>query len=322
MSLDQVVPIVGPLTAAQLAAAINVELAELYKRSFAKVTGASGTNTYTGSITPTRTLEDGNGFVMEVPNANTSACTYNGKALVSSEGAALQSGQLAAGQSIAFVYDMSSDHYRIVTPLSTGTTPIVRVYGASDTWSKPAGLRYVRVKVQAPGGGGGGASGGTGSAGGGGGAGGYGERIIAASALSATEAVTIGAVGAGGSSGSTGSTGGAASFGALVTTNGGLGGVGSASPTGGVVGGAGGASGTGGDVNLSGRPGSPGVAGAASGNGGDSAVGGAGANGNNAGTTGATAPNYGGGGAGGYVTGSNRGGGAGGPGVIIVEEFY
>jgi hypothetical protein len=316
MALDQVVPVVGPRTAAQFAADINEELAELYKRSFAKVASPAGTNSYTGSITPTRTLEDGNGFIMEVPNANTSSCTYNAKDLVSSEGAALQSGQLAAGQTIAFVYDSSSDHYRIVTPLSAGSSSIVRVYTSSTTWNKPSGLRYIKVRVQAPGGGGGSGTANSGAVGGGGGSGGFGEAVIVAASLAATEAVTIGA--AGGSE----TAGGNASFGAHVLTTGGGAGSGGTAATGGVNGGDGGAVGSGGDINLAGIPGDPGIAGSASGSGAPSPIGGAGGRAVIADGGGRNAPNYGGGGSGAYRTSGTKNGGNGGAGVIIVEEFY
>jgi hypothetical protein len=322
MALDQLVSTAGPQTAAQLAAEINEEFAELYKRSFALVDSPAGTNAYTGSVTPARTLATGNGFLMKVPNANTGPSTYNGVDLLTSEGAALQAGQLAADQWIAFVYDAVAGEHRIVSPLAAGATPIVRVYTSSTSWPRPSGLRYIKVRNQAPGGGGGGAGSATNAAGGGGGSGGYGEAVIPAASLGATETVTIGAVGKGGSSGAgTGGTGGATSFGALVVTAGGLGGVGGSSATGGVSGGAGGAAGTGGDINLPGTPGAPGIGGGASGTGAQSPLGGPGAIGVTAGT-GIAAGNYGGGGSGGYHNGTNRGGGAGGPGVIIVEEYY
>lgn len=306
-TLDQVVPSVGPLTAADLTAEINVELAELFRRSFVKVTGAAGTNNYTAAIPLNRPLEDGNGFIMEVPNSNTGPCNFNGKPLVTSEAAALQSGQLSTGQTILFTYDQSSDHYRLVAVNSTGagSAPIVTVYTNSTTWTKPAGLRYVRVKVQA--GGGGGAS-----SGGGGGGGGFGERIVAASLLGSSVSVTVGGGGGGGLN-SAGGNGGASSFGSLITTNGGSGG--SISST---VYAAGGTIGSGGDINIAGQPGGDATKNARIG--GSSMLGRGGLT--NVDVNMSANPGIGYGSGGGGTSQNNYAGGAGAPGVVIVEEYY
>jgi hypothetical protein len=317
--LDQAVPPAGPLTAAQLTDEINTELAELFRRSFVKVTGAAGTNNYTAAIPLNRPLQDGNGFIMEVPNSNTGASNFNGKPLVTAEAAALQSGQLVTGQTILFTYDQSSDHYRLVAVNSTGagSAPIVTVYTNSATWTKPAGLRYVRVRVQAGGGGGGGVTTGS-TVGQGGGAGSYGERIIAATAIGATVNVTVGGGGAGGAVGTNpGANGGASSFGAFVTTNGGNGGGTSGGDPGDAV-----AAGSGGDLNIGGQSGRAGL-GVGAGSGGDSMLG-------RGGTTilpgrrdGAPGIGYGAGGSGGFGTGAGGSlGGAGASGVVVVEEYY
>jgi hypothetical protein len=80
--------------------------------------------------------------------------------------------------------------------------PILRVYGASTTWSKPAsGLIGIHVRVVGGGGGSGRAnatSGGESAVSGGGGAGGYAERWYPAASLPATCTVTVGADGVGG----------------------------------------------------------------------------------------------------------------------------
>lgn len=71
-------------------------------------------------------------------------------------------------------------------------TPVVRVYEAGATWTKPANLKYIEVEVQA--GGAPGGQGGSNSNGYSGGAGGYSRKLIPAASLSATETVTVGAI--------------------------------------------------------------------------------------------------------------------------------
>lgn len=293
-TLNQTVPAAGPLTAAQLTDEINTELLELYKRSFPVVGSPAGTNTYTGSVPLSRVLSDGNGFIFQVPNTNTAACTFNGRPLVTSEGTALQPAQLAAGQIIVFVYVALSNHYRIISPLSAGTVPVVRVITSSSTWTKPAGLRYIKVKVQGPGGNGNQGSSTVGGTGGQSGA--YAEKLIAAAALSATVAVTVSAVGSG-----TATSFGTVSAGAALTST------------------LTAATASGGDINISGSAGGLGT----------SAGGGAGAtcplgSGGLGGTTssGRNAGGYGGGGGGGGVATGGPAGGAGAPGCVIVEEYY
>ena len=309
-TLNQTVPTVGPLTAAQLTDEINTELVELYKRSFAKVGGAAGTNAYTGSIPLNRPLEDANGFIFVVPNANTGPCTFNGLPLVTNQGAALQAGQLSTGMVIAFIYNQPSNDYRVLTPLFAGTAPIVRVYSSPGTfiWTKPSGLVAILVEQQAPGGGGGGSSVASG-----GGSGSYGRRLIAASLLPPTVSIVNGSPGVGGTVGSTaGTNGGNSSFGAFLTTNGGARGLGAAGNN---AGGAGGAAGTGGDVNEAGRAarssqfspeGAPSPSGGAGGLFESSVI--------------QYPATLGGGGSGGVTGAAN--GGAGGPGRTIVTEYY
>jgi hypothetical protein len=122
------------------------------------------------------------------------------------------------------------------------TTPTQVLFTANGTYTKPANLKAVWVRVIG-GGGAGGASGttgvGTGSAGAGGGGGEYAEAIIPAATLAATVAVTCGAAGA-----VSAGAGGASSFGAHVIANGGSGGA-TCGVASGVVA-AGGAGGTGG----------------------------------------------------------------------------
>lgn len=303
-TLDQLVPVTGPLTAAQLTDEINTELTELYKRSAVKVGSPAGTNSYTGTIPLSRTLADNNLFLFLVPNTNTAACTFNGKALKDSTGAALQAGQLQASQLILFEYEQTADEYRVLSPLAAGTVPIVRVYtAASSTWTKPSGLRYIKVVVQAAGG-----NGSSSSPGAGGGAGSFASKVIAAASLGATETVTIPAVGAGGN----------ATFGALISCPGGNNAAASNA-------GAATAVPTGGDVNIAGQRGEDGIdinttpnvrvlgAGASSmmGTGGPRR------------TTSSTLPGLSATGYGAGGGGANSGsGGSGSGGVIIVEEYY
>jgi hypothetical protein len=121
----------------------------------------------------------------------------------------------------------------------TGVPNKMQAFTASGTWTRPAGVNNVYVKVWGAGGGGGGSGNITGAAGGGGG-GGYCEAYIA---VTGNVTVTIGAGGAGGVGGSSdGSTGGNSSFAGSTTptANGGAGGAAS---------GNGGASGAGGSFS-------------------------------------------------------------------------
>ena len=214
----------------------------------------------------------------------------------------------------------------VVTPstLKASQVPIVRTYlnaASPATWTKPAGLKYIVVEVQAAGGGGGGSQSGTGQTAGGGGGGGYSRKLVAVASLGATETVTIGVGGAGGSGNANGSTGETSSFGSHASATGGGGGVhGGSNGTGG-----GGGIGSLGDLNTTGDGGSAGDYRSADdgtgGTGGSSYFGG-GSTGvyNGSGNAGGV---YGGGGAGAAdTTSSTRVGGVGGAGIVIVTEYY
>lgn len=207
-----------------------------------------------------------------------------------------------------------------------GQAPTMQVYtsAGANTWTKPAGLTKVRIRLWGGGGGGGGSNSAQPADGAeGGGGGGYSEKWITASALGATETATVGSGGAGGSGAASGSAGGTSSFGSHCSATGGSGGeVGTAS-TDIAPGGAG----SNGDINMVGQPGDSdhadsaasarggigGMAGGGGGAGGYGNFGAAGTNGNQPG---------GGGGSGGAPNGTSRAGGSGGDGMIVVEEYY
>ena len=193
--------------------------------------------------------------------------------------------------------------------------PTKQTFTASGTWTKPSGLRAVRVRVLGAGGAGGSATRSvsgktvTNGWGGGGGSGGYSEKLIPAASLGATEAVTVGATSAASSS-----------FGAHLTATGGsAGGSGGGTNAGGI-----GGTSSGGDVNVAGSRGdysdgngrASGAASLLS----PSTTTGSG-NGDLAGVAGSV---YGSGGSGAVRSSTNgtSGGGAAAAGIVIVEEFY
>lgn len=113
----------------------------------------------------------------------------------------------------------------------------IAVFTSNGTWNKPAGVRYIRVKVQA---GGGGASGHGES----GGAGGYAERIMNVDSISAVSC-NIGGGGGGTYYSGAGGNGAGSSFGPYVSANGGHGANRQNQHSGGVSG-----NGSGGNLNI------------------------------------------------------------------------
>jgi hypothetical protein len=242
---------------------------------------------------------------------------------------------LLGDQSIILQYDATSARWRQLRS-SNGEYRSVQVFTASGTWTKPAGLKRVKVTVVGAGGGSGGVAA-TGAnqaaAAGGGAAGGAAIKTIAASALGATETVTVGAAGAAATAGNNaGGTGGTSSFGSHCSATGGTGGGGS-DTTGSTTTGANaadGGSGSSGDVNVIGggsgdglRVGASGLA--VPGIGGSSMLGGGGRQIGTVGSTvGAGGSAYGSGasGAGNGASQSAAAGSAGKAGIVIVEEFF
>lgn len=187
----------------------------------------------------------------------------------------------------------------------------------SGTYTTPANVYRIVVRMVGGGGGGGGggnASAGFGAGGGGGGGGGYSESTI--NNPSASYSYSVGSGGSGGGIGSNGSGGNNTTFSTYTSSGGNAGTGGSTVLTYGS--GGGGGSGSGGSINSYGNAGSlggVGQAGAAQGIGGD----GGGSFFGGGGQPGSAGQNFGGGGGGG---GGAASGGAGGSGYIHIEEFY
>jgi len=224
-----------------------------------------------------------------------------------------------SGNQGIFAITGSGSNYFEVTNASGSSQSNVQLGGAnqitvyqSQTWTKPAGLKYVEVEVL--GGGAAGQEAGGDSAGAGGGAGGYARKLIAAASLAATETVKIGIGGYWGDTTSSGNSRyqpSATTFGSILTANG------ASSQTGGTA--------TGGDFNIQGdygiSPVSSSTGPTVGGNGASSPYG-TGGLGNSG--SGGDALGYGSGGGGGENDSSSGTfyGGAGANGLVVVKHFY
>jgi len=198
------------------------------------------------------------------------------------------------------------------------------------TWTKPAGIRYVVIRMVGGGGGGGGVNA-TGAqqvaVAGGGGGGGYVEKLLDVSAI-ASLTLSIGAAGAGGLGWQNGFPGTSSQVGAPASLTAGGGGGGAAANPGEVKGPGAAGSATGGDLNA---PGGVGAVGwytsdanrVTGGKGGDSLLGVSGPQNNSNALIGAdaTGRGAGGGGAASAQGGPGYNGGSGAAGIIIFDEF-
>ena len=227
------------------------------------------------------------------------------------------SGQLKAADGVA------DDDVATVGQLYVAVTPTQQVFTSSGTWSKPTGLRAVRVRVIGGGGGGAGSTDNS-SGGAGAGSGAYAESLVVASSLSSTVTVTVGSGGTGNIG--SGSDGGTSVFSSHATAGGGTGGYSSGyggeggSPGSGDITAQGSAGGATGDVSVfttAGMfPGGFGAGSALGGGGGGTPARAANVDGTPGGA------NTGGGGGGGFRRNADASGGNGGSGVVIVENIF
>jgi len=250
-----------------------------------------------------------NGIPNLVMSGITTVTTLNATTLRVGSGVTISAGIVSATE-----FRGNGANLTGISATTDGELRSVQYYtsAGSATWTKPAGLKRVRVYVT--GGGGGGALEGTTTASGGG-AGGTAIKLIETASLGATETVTVGAAGAArsGTSGS-GGNGGTSSFGSHCSATGGGGGTPDYIGGGGI--------GSNGNFNIRASAGHYSWGSPRSGNGGNSfwAGGGNGAGPNQAGGSGTF------GSGGGGSTGNGGGGsllsGAGGAGVVVVEEYF
>jgi hypothetical protein len=280
------------------------------------------------------------GSTLTVPNASAVPNTPAGGIAATDVQAAineLDTEKLAKASNLSDVADAATALANLGGVANSSTPVVIRKYTAGATWTKPAGLRALRVVCIAGGGGGGsvlGATSGYKGAGSGGGGGAYGDVVMLPTDVSSTVAVTVGAGGAAEVAG------GQSSFGAYLIVPGGYAGAGpttTATTSGATLGGTNGGSysGPAQGIRALGGDGHNGIWGtdgtycfACGGNGGDSMFGGGGRGGMTGGCTGtSTAENANGWGCGGGGACSmdgltDKAGGAGGNGIVIVYEYY
>jgi len=277
--------------------------------------------------------------VMKVANANTGASTLNvnslgAKNILTPSGSALSSGTLVANAIVMVVYD-GTQFILVGGSVSVATTyaHTVTVYASgSGTYTTPANVKAIWVRLVGGGGGGGGSATSNASqcsAAAGGGGGGYAELLI--NSPSATYSYAVGAGGSGGSAGANSGTAGGTTTFSSVSATGGSGGAGSGNGnlTNCFTTGPGGAGGTGSGGNINATGGSGGIGqlnqGAVTAGGGGNSVLSGYSQINSVGTSdGAGGCLYGGGGSGAMVlaSGAGKAGGAGAAGVIIITEYY
>jgi hypothetical protein len=291
-----------------------------FQQNSYSVAAAAGTaDAITATYSPAiAALTNGMTLNVRATAANTTAAptftpasgTIAAKTIVKGASAALVAGDIAGGGHwVELQYDLTLDKWVLLNPASGAMTRGYQIFTASGSFTVPAGVNRVRVRLVGGGGAGGGGSATT--VGAGGGAGGYAEGNFSVTPGQVV-AVTIGAGGVG-SVNAAGAAGGTTSFGAFASGTGGGGGP-SATPGSAGGGAPGGGSGSGCFVTTGGFGGDGANSNGCSG--GASAFGG-GARGST--SSGVNASAYGSGGGGIYSASSNWAGGAGAAGVVIVE---
>jgi hypothetical protein len=298
--------------------------------SGANITSLNATAVSSGTLDNARTsASSSNGASTIVArdgsgNFTANVITANGSALTSLNAANISSGTLAADRGGTGVNSTGTSGNVLTSngtawvsqAISAGGDYVMTAFTSSGTWTKPAGLKAVKVTVIGAGGNGGNSVGnpdvGVGSGGNGGGGGGAIEYLDAP-AIPGPVTVTVGTAPSKTSS-----------FGPFLSATGGTNGSNGSppngdAPTGPYAGGVG----SGGTVNFNGEAGT-GIAGGTSPSGGSALGFGPGVTKQDSGT-GIAGLLYGGGATGGRITPAGPGsgnGGAGGAGIVIVEEFY
>ena len=255
-------------------------------------TTVSASNIQDGAVTSGK-------FASSAVNLNSSVVT--GSLAVSRGGTGLSS---VGGANSVLRMNASANGYEYAAIGFSG----MQVFTGNGTWNRPAGVRYIRVKLV---GGGGGASGHGES----GAAGGYSERVMDVTGISSV-GITVGGGGGGTYYSGAGGNGNGTSFGPYMSAGGGHGANRQNQHSGGVSG-----NGSGGDLNL--HQGSGGDHHHSFGPGGTTYFGGAAPSGHPQGGhfahnhQGHSAPGT--GGTGGYFHGHR--GSDGRPGIVVIEEY-
>lgn len=125
-AVDRSIPTSGPLSPTGFAQAINEELAELYKLAPALVGSVSGTNTITGTITPSISAYATTPLVIfQAANTNSGAVTVNWNSvgaadLLKQGGSALASGDIVSGAFYMAAWSQSAGDWFLVGSVGAG----------------------------------------------------------------------------------------------------------------------------------------------------------------------------------------------------------